>query len=79
MTSIDIMLDRIANLERVDAIQNSKIKQLEIECDSLRSMLKCWTKPLSDWNTPGEDEAWKHLQEIGEQMQEVGVFLRDGQ
>ena len=51
MTSIDIMLDKIANLERVDAIQNSKIKQLEIECDSLRSMLKCWTKPLSDWNT----------------------------
>lgn len=79
MTSIDIMLDKIANLERVDAIQNSKIKQLEIECDSLRSMLKRWTKPLSDWNTPEEDEAWKHLQEMGEQMQEVGVLLQDDQ
>ena len=39
MTSIDILMDKIAKLEHADAIQNSKIKQLEIECSSLRSML----------------------------------------
>lgn len=70
MTSIDILMDKIAKLEHADAIQNSKIKQLEIECSSLRSMLD---------DTRKEGCVGTCLQEIGEQMQEVGVFLQDDQ
>lgn len=75
MTSIEILMDKIAKLEHADAIQNSRIKQLEMECNSLDSILKCWTKSMSEWNAPGEDEAWLHLQ--GDKIIQAGTICRE--